>query len=111
MSDEGTRIRRVEEDLKDHKDRSLAEDSKIHERLNKINDGLTRIETTLSEVVVSRMKVHEVTLYGNGRPGLDTQVDRLNQFSTAVKWVVGILTTGVLGLVVKSFWDIVIKGT
>jgi len=47
---------------------------------------------------------HHNTLYGNGRPGVVTEVDRLKVFKTQSRWFFGAIFVAGTGLIVRLIY-------
>ena len=116
MPDDATRIRRLEEEVKDDREQLHGRINKLGDEFNasmgKVDKTLTRIETILGESVVKRIEgteddIEKIEIMINGndeKPGIKGQIDRLNQWSGTVKWAMGGIAAAVGGLVVQEVW-------
>ncbi len=91
--------------MSDDSDRRLV---RLEDSVDEVKTSVTKIHTLLESNIMERVKEHGETLYGNGSPGLKTDVDRLNQSSKTTKWVIRAVSGVVIGLVVAAFWELVI---
>lgn len=66
-----------------------------------INDGARRLKELVEK--------HEEALYGNGRIGLITRLDRLEQSNERGSRAYWAVTIALVGVVVKSMWDLFTK--
>lgn len=69
-------------------------------------DRLARIETKL-DTIITVLKRYDGVLYGNGKPGLILDTDRLMTAYKFWRWVAGIalgaISTGMVELIVKTW--------
>ena len=66
------------------------------EKLHQLADDVGEIKQTLARV--------DECLRGNGRVGLVTRLDRLEQAHKLIRWLAGTASAGVIALVVKAAW-------
>lgn len=70
------------------------DNERIHEILREHGEALVRIEEQLRALPcaehVACMRSMKDTLYGNGRVGLTTRLDRVERIVSALTWVVGV---------------------
>ena len=75
-----------------------------HEFQIKVTASLERIESTLSRST-SDIDSIKHTLYGNGKDGLVTIVDRNTNSIKQAKWLVMSILVVIIGLVINSIWN------
>lgn len=71
------------------------------EKIDKIYDVVIRMEPMVTE--------HHKTLYGNGKPGLRMDVDRLKIFKKVSCWFTSAFTLMILGVIGRFIYQVMTK--
>ena len=84
----------------------MVELKSLGEKINSLNvDSATQIERRImNEAKLERM---DHVIFGNGKDGLITRLDRIEQTKTHMVWIIG-LVVGVLGSIIGSIVPLVI---
>lgn len=86
-------------------DELTLEKIKVVERLHGIELEMSKLNDTLNHLNNTLVKIeHEV--WGNGKEGLKTHVDRLRQGEERRSWGIRTLWVGFLGVIFKLIYDI-----
>jgi hypothetical protein len=76
----------------------------ISEKLDKVLENQAKQEVRLDNFAKAQ-KEHHGTLYGNGKPGVVLDVDRLKIFKKVQCWICGVLIVAVVGLIVRLAYN------
>ena len=94
-----------------HEDLSL-EKLRISERLASLEKSVEMflIENTREHTEIKNLLgKYGDNIFGNGKPGLTTRMDRMETIAEIRKWVLGFILTALAGLFVNQVWDILFK--
>jgi len=75
----------------------------IGEKVDKILENQARQDVKL-DAITNIQAEHHSTLYGNGKPGLRLDVDRLKVFKRTACWFIGSCVVTCIGLVGKLIY-------
>jgi hypothetical protein len=81
----------------------------IYDRLRSVETKITKLCATVENVNVNQtalLKKHEETLYGNGKPGLNTRIDRIEQIEQNRKWSLRVLWSAMVGVFARIGYDL-----
>lgn len=78
----------------------------------KIHERLASLETILRDVLVEVRKdvdKHDEAIYGNGKPGLKTVVERLKEAEERRTWTIRAIGAAVIGLIANFIKETLLK--
>jgi hypothetical protein len=78
----------------------------------KIHERLASLETMLRDVFIEVRKdvdKHDEAIYGNGKPGLKTIVERLKEAEERRTWTIRAIGMAVIGLVANFIKETLLK--
>ena len=78
------------------------ETSEILKSLSEVNARLASINTKLDVIDSLETRIRH-TLYGNGKPGLVMQVDRLDQQASRNRWFMRAVIVALIAVIVAAF--------
>jgi len=81
----------------------------IFDRIRSVETTLTKLCVTMESVDANQTKLlekHDKTLYGNGKTGLDTRVDRIEQVEKGRKWNLRVVWGAIVGLCGRIAYDV-----
>ena len=86
----------------------------------KISERLTEVETSMKIFIVENGRQHDDikelltkygdNIFGNGKPGLNTRMDRMETIAEIRKWILIVFGGAITTLVIQRIWTIFIKG-
>jgi hypothetical protein len=87
------RLGQIEKDIMSSQQTSIANSGAI----DKVHADLNQISHDFDEI-----------WFGNGKPGIKLQVDRLENSMSTIKWGVAVIIVGIIGQLVASLWKILV---
>ena len=71
--------------------------NRVHDRIDNMVASSIRMEESSKRIEKFASDIHSV-VYGNGKPGLITQVSNLFQIVKLNKWLIGIVLISIMGI-------------